>query len=193
MIRDGGRHHWIYRNVGNAQFVLLDGDHVGRRIEDLMLRNALPRLYFLLKDLDEAVVLLARAFRKAGGLVYLAGGDSVLGSIDNVRTLLDGLAPVRNALPFTFSGGVGTTVQEALTALKLAKARGPGQIVRVRRIGGELRAAHWEDPDGWRDERPEPVLRDPAPRGRSASSRSRRRPVPRRARVAGSPGGGRRT
>jgi hypothetical protein len=158
--------------VGNAQFVLLDGDHVGRRIEDLMLRNALPRLYFLLKDLDEAVVVLARAFRKAGGLVYLAGGDSVLGSIDNVRTLLEALAPVRNALPFTFSGGVGDTVQEALTALKLAKARGPGQVVRVRRRGAELRAAHWEDPDGWRDERPEPV---------------------RRARRAGSPAGGRRS
>lgn len=135
-------------------YVLLDGDHVGQRIDDLMFRNALPRLYFLLQDLDEAVRVLARAFRKAGGLVYLAGGDSVLGSIDNVRALLETLAPVRKLLPFTFSGGVGGNVQESLIALKLAKARGPGQVVRVRRIRGEMRASHWEDPDGWRDERP---------------------------------------
>jgi hypothetical protein len=124
-----------------------------------MLRNALPRLYFLLQDLDEGVQRLARAFRKAGGLVYLAGGDSVLGSIDDIRALLEALAPIRPTLPFTFSSGVGGNVQESLIALKLAKARGPGQIVRVRRIRGEIRASYWEDPDGWRDERPAPHRR----------------------------------
>jgi hypothetical protein len=125
-------------------------------MEDLLLRNALPRLYFLVQDLNQAVLLLAGVFRKVGGLAYFWGGDTVLGSVGNVRSLLAAMNEVRDALPCTFSAGVGTSVSDALVALSLAKARGPGAVVRVRRFRGELRPAHWEEPDGWREEPPAP-------------------------------------
>ena len=141
MSLDGNEDHWIFRasrrtdsfrldqqNMGRPQYVLLDGDQVGRRMEDLLLRDALPRLYFLVQDLNEAVLLLARVFRKAGGLVYLVGGDTVLGSVDDIRPLLAGMQSVRHALPCTFSAGVGSSVRDALIALKLAKARGSGEL-----------------------------------------------------------------
>src|SRR5213078_1418306 len=136
MSLDGNEDHWIFRasrrtdsfrldqqNMGNSQYVLLDGDQVGRRMEDLLLRDALPRLYFLVQDLNDAVLVLARVFRRVGGLVYLCGGDTVLGSVENVRSLLAAMQAVRGALPCTFSAGVGSSVSDALIALKLAKAR----------------------------------------------------------------------
>jgi len=176
-----------HQNVGSSHYVLLDGDQVGRRMEDLLLRDALPRLYFLVQDLNEAVLVLARVFRQVGGLVYLCGGDTVLGSVENVRSLLCAMKSVRHALPCTFSAGVGSSVSDALIALKLAKARGAGEVVRVRRYRGKRRSAHWEDPDGWREERPAPESRPAAslhragaPRGRPASAASRRRALPRR-------------
>ena len=201
MSLDGNEDHWIFRasrrtdsfrldqqNMGRPQYVLLDGDQVGRRMEDLLLRDALPRLYFLVQDLNEAVLLLARVFRKAGGLVYLVGGDTVLGSVDDIRPLLAGMQSVRHALPCTFSAGVGSSVRDALIALKLAKARGSGEIVRVRRYRGELSPAHWEDPDGWREERSAARSLNPAraTRGRPASASSRRWAGPRRARPGSS-------
>jgi hypothetical protein len=161
--------------MGTPLYVLLDGDQVGRRIEDLLLRNALPRLYFLIQDLNESVVILSRVFRKVGGLVYVCGGDTVLGSVESVRTLLEAMRPVRHALPCTFSAGVGSSVRDALIGLKLAKARGPGEVVRVRRLRGEIRSAHWEDPDGWREERP---ALGASRRGRSRASRRRRARTP---------------
>jgi len=175
--------------MARPKYVLLDGDQVGRRMEDLLLRDALPRLYFLVQDLNDAVLVLARVFRRVGGLVYLCGGDTVLGSVDNVRTLLAAMQPIRGTLPCTFSAGVGSSVSDALIALKLAKARGPAAVVRVRRVGGERRSAHWEDPDGWREERPAPAILvdgvlNPAraTHGRPASAAPRRRPAPTRAR-----------
>src|SRR6185503_8060345 len=97
--------------VDHPLYVMMDGDQVGRRIEDLLLRNALPRLYLLIQDLNEAVLLLSRAFRAAKGRVYISGGDGVLGSVDNVRSLFEALRPVRKSLPFTFSTGVGSSVR----------------------------------------------------------------------------------
>jgi len=175
--------------MGNPQYVLLDGDQVGRQMEDLLLRDALPLLYFLVQDLNDAVLVLARIFRKVGGLVYLCGGDTVLGSVDDVRSLLAALRPVRAALPCSFSAGVGSSVRDSLIALKLAKARGPGAVVQLRRFRDELRVAHWEDPDGWREERPAlglradaSLIRARATRGRPASATSRRRAAPTRVR-----------
>ena len=171
--------------MGNPYYVLLDGDQVGQRMEDLLFRDALPRLYFLVQDLNDAVLHLSRVFRKVGGLVYVVGGDTVLGSVDQVRPLLEGLRAIRHALPCTFSAGVGRCVSDALIALKLAKARGSGSVVRVRWARGELRASHWEDPDGWREEPPlpgAPVSPASATRGRPAAARSRRRAAPRRGR-----------
>ena len=149
--------------MGSPQFVLLDGDKVGRRIEDLLLRDALPRLYFLVQDLNEAVLVLAQVFRDAGGQVYACGGDTVLGTIDDVPDLLRRLASVRSALPCTFSAGVGADLRDALIALKLAKARGPGEVLRVHRIRETLLVAHWEEPGGWREERPEAGTPRPDP------------------------------
>jgi minimal CRISPR polymerase domain len=179
--------------MGRPQYVLLDGDQVGRRMEDLLLRDALPPLYFLVQDLNDAVLVLARVFRKVGGLVYLCGGDTVLGSVENVYSLLAALQPIRGTLPCTFSAGVGSSVSDALIALKLAKARGPAAVVRVRRVGGVRRSAHWEDPDGWREERPaQAVLADGslnrprATRGRPASRAPRRQAAPTQARPGSS-------
>jgi hypothetical protein len=165
--------------MGAPQYVLLDGDQVGRRLDDLLLRDALPRLYFLVQDLNNAVLVLARVFKKVGGLVYLAGGDTVLGSVDNIRPLFDEMHAIRHLLPCTFSAGVGGNVRDALIALKLAKARGAGAAVRVRRVRDELLVSHWEEPDGWRNERPttrplvrrEKVHRRRRPRGLRLESR----------------------
>src|SRR6185436_7919538 len=92
--------------VGTPYYILLDGDRIGSRMEDLLFRNALPRLYFLVQDLHAALLLLSRVFRKAGGLVYITGGDTVLGSVENLRSFLVKLDSVRPALPCTFSAGI---------------------------------------------------------------------------------------
>lgn len=138
--------------VKNPEYVLLDGDQVGLRIEDLLLRNELSRLYLLIQDLDDAVLGLSRLLRAAGGLVYVCGGDGILGSADDLRPFLGALRKARILQPCTFSAGVGDSVRDALIALKLAKARGPGEILRLRRVRGELRTDRWEDPAGWREE-----------------------------------------
>jgi hypothetical protein len=170
--------HWILAqlHVGAAHYILLDGDRIGSQMEDLLFRNALPRLYFLVQDLHEALLLLSGQIRKAGGLVYICGGDTVLGSVENLRSFLARLDSVRPALPCTFSAGIGRTVGEALIALKLAKARGPGQVVRLRRTLGQVRSAHWE-PTGWKEEHPR--TRGAAIRGRRPSAGPRRRSVTR--------------
>ena len=112
-------------------FVALDGDDVGRRLEQCMLLNDLKSLREFTQAFECVVQSLLEGISSVqGSRVVLAGGDSILLTVDEpaVPTLLAVIKKALLGTEFTFSGGCGPTMRAAYLSLKLAKTRGKNRI-----------------------------------------------------------------
>jgi GTP cyclohydrolase III len=132
-------------------YVLLDGDRVGERIDGHYLRNDVHDLYLFARELDDAVARLAASIRGIGGTIYLAGGDNVLGTVEDVTAFLALFDRSRPQLPVPFSVGIGGDARQAHLALKVAKANGFGTIVRAEGVDGGIRFTRRADDGRWVD------------------------------------------
>jgi GTP cyclohydrolase III len=132
-------------------YVLLDGDRVGEKIDGHYLRNDVHDLYLFARELDDAVAKLAASIREIGGTVYLAGGDNVLGTVEDLTAFLAMFDTARPRLPVPFSVGIGENPRQAHLALRVAKANGFGTVVRAGGVDGGLRFARRADDGRWVD------------------------------------------
>ena len=132
-------------------YVLLDGDRVGEKIDGHYLRNDVHDLYLFARELDDAVARLAASIRGIGGTIYLAGGDNVLGTVEDLDAFLALYDSSRPRLPVPFSVGIGEDARQAHLALKVAKANGYGTVVRVRAVDGGLQFTRRADDGRWVD------------------------------------------
>jgi GTP cyclohydrolase III len=114
-------------------FVLIDGDNVGDRIDGFIHQGDLNSLSEFTRRLDQAVARIATLAQEAGGEVYMAGGDNILVRVKGLEKLLDKVLSIREELPCTFSVGIGSDARESHQALRFAKERGAGTIVRFLR------------------------------------------------------------
>ena len=132
-------------------YVLLDGDRVGEKIDGHYLRNDVHDLYLFVRELDDAVARLAASIREIGGTIYLAGGDNVLGTVEDLDAFLALFDRSSARLPVPFSVGIGADPRHAHLALRVAKASGFGTVVRAQANGGGIRfsrrvaAGRWVD------------------------------------------------
>ncbi|RPH48603.1 MAG: mCpol domain-containing protein [Planctomycetota bacterium] len=132
-------------------YVLLDGDRVGEKIDGHYLRNDVHDLYLFARELDDAVARLAASIREIGGTIYLAGGDNVLGTVEDLNAFLAVFDTSRPRLPVPFSVGIGEDPRQAHLALRVAKANGFGTVVRAEGVDGGLRFARRTDDGRWVD------------------------------------------
>ena len=132
-------------------YVLLDGDRVGEKIDGHYLRNDVHDLYLFARELDDAVARLAASIREIGGTVYLAGGDNVLGTVEDLAAFLAMFDTARPRLPVPLSVGIGEDPRQAHLALRVAKANGFGTVVRAGGVDGGLRFARRADDGRWVD------------------------------------------
>jgi GTP cyclohydrolase III len=132
-------------------YVLLDGDRVGEKIDGHYLRNDVHDLYLFARELDDAVARLAASIREIGGTIYLAGGDNVLGTVEDLDAFLAVFDSSRPRLPVPFSVGIGGDPRQAHLALRVAKANGFGTVVRAEGVDGGIRFTRRADDGRWVD------------------------------------------
>lgn len=110
-------------------YVAIDGDDVGRRLEQLIARDIENDVVAFSFVVNEWIRKLSEYVQVHGGSVVFASGDSVLCRVPaSASQALYGLTSDGDE-EVTFSCGVGHTMSEAMMALKLAKARGRNQLV----------------------------------------------------------------
>ncbi|WP_338429613.1 mCpol domain-containing protein [Synechococcus elongatus IITB3] len=110
-------------------FIAIDGDLVGRKIENLIISqelDSLARYSHLMNKMIENMCLIATDL---GGKIYLKGGDSVLFEIKSYQTFIKDFVGMKTELDTTFSVGIGKNLIEAYLALKYAKSLGNGLII----------------------------------------------------------------
>ncbi len=120
--------------MDRSWFVALDGDQVGRRIEQLILSGKLSELSSYSKSVLDAIKTLESILLKAGGQVYMTGGDNLLAEVSNIDLFLSNFISIRDELVCSFCVGIGTDHIKAYLALKFAKSCAPRTIVKAEEL-----------------------------------------------------------
>jgi GTP cyclohydrolase III len=120
--------------LDRSWFVALDGDQVGRRIEKLILSAKLSELSSYSKSVLDAIKTLESILLKAGGQVYITGGDNLLAEVTDIDLFLSNFISLRDELVCSFCVGIGKDSIEAYLALKFAKSCAPRTIVKAEEL-----------------------------------------------------------
>jgi hypothetical protein len=111
-------------------FYGIDGDKVGGIIEAHLIAGDLIEIEKFSRKVTEAMTLIEREVKKAGGKVIFQAGDSILfqGDFDSTscEKLLDLYKQITGR---TASMGIGKSTAETYLAVKLAKAQGGGRVI----------------------------------------------------------------
>ncbi len=102
-------------------FVAIDGDKIGKRLEQYIVQEELVNLSSLSKDILEYVQAFKElVVKKHHGSVYMAGGDNLFAELTDVDKFLEDFFnyPKGN---YHFSVGIGEKAVLAYLALKVAK------------------------------------------------------------------------
>lgn len=106
-------------------FYAIDGDDIGRRIEQLVLTGQLPELVAFSLKVASCLDEIKCFIEGHGGSVILCAGDSLFAESESPIKLCN------KSLSFdgvTFSAGIGQTPEIAFLALKKAKGLGKKRI-----------------------------------------------------------------
>jgi GTP cyclohydrolase III len=120
--------------LDRSWFVALDGDQVGRRIEQLIISAKLSELSSYSKSVLDAIKTLESILLKAGGQVYMTGGDNLLAEVTDIDLFLSNFISIRDELVCSFCVGIGTDPIKAYLALKFAKSCAPRTIVQAEEL-----------------------------------------------------------
>lgn len=112
-------------------FVTCDGDGIGRKVGQAVLRNAPEELARISQAIEAGQGVIKSWALAAGGSVLEAGGDEV--TVEVPAAALADLPAVRltyaSATGCTLSVGVGKQLDQAAKALMVAKLRGKDRVV----------------------------------------------------------------
>jgi GTP cyclohydrolase III len=120
--------------LNRSWFVALDGDQVGRRIEQLILSAKLSELSSYSQSVVDAIKTLESILLKAGGKVYMTGGDNLLAEVTDINFFLSNFISIRDELVCSFCVGIGTDPIKAYLALKFAKSCASRTIVQAEEL-----------------------------------------------------------
>jgi hypothetical protein len=107
-------------------FYAIDGDDVGRRLEQVLLSGSLDEIQTYCKNVNDHLIVLEGKLRQHGCHIVFASGDSILAYSDSMLNI--DLLPLLASNGLTFSVGVGRSVPGAWLALKRAKALGRNRV-----------------------------------------------------------------
>lgn len=111
-------------------FIIIDGDDIGRKITSCYLSNNEARLGQISDVMSNAVAEVAKILRENRFRVIFCAADGVVATIDTDVDALSIFERIRQVAPegFTFSAGIGQTLQQAYLALMHAKCSGKNTL-----------------------------------------------------------------
>ncbi|MDR7381733.1 GTP cyclohydrolase IIa [Promicromonospora iranensis] len=111
-------------------FILVDGDNIGARLEHAIWLDDPAEYVRRSNELTSFFERMGTELTNAGISVLAIGGDSVLAecSTSDIPSVLEVLDKVRARHDVDFSGGLGGTLSQAQTALRIAKTSGKARI-----------------------------------------------------------------
>lgn len=112
-------------------FVALDGDLIGRKLEELIITNKLNELIEYSYLVNKSVADIRSTCDDLGGKTYLQGGDSLLVELPNYKDFIDNFISGQKQRAISFSIGIGKDAVQAYLALKFAKSKGRGSIILI--------------------------------------------------------------
>ena len=111
-------------------YIGLDGDSIGRAIEEYLITNQIDRLKEFSRLIVDALEMIKEEALKKGGDIIFCSGDSILFSGDFTIEFAEmARLTFNNKTKKTASVGIGFTTAETYLGLKLAKSRGGNQVV----------------------------------------------------------------
>ena len=112
-------------------YYAIDGDDVGRRLEFLVVSNKIEEVRLFSEDVNNALTRIKRFLIDHDCEIIFAAGDSILATSAKQVTLKN--VPLIQG-QISFSMGVGKSSDQALLALKKAKALGKSRYEVVSEI-----------------------------------------------------------
>lgn len=111
-------------------YIGLDGDSIGRVIEEYLITNQIEKLKIFSRLIVEALEMIKVEAKKKDGDIIFCSGDSILFHGDFTMEFAEMSRQIfNNKTNKTASIGVGYTTAETYLGLKLAKSRGGNQVV----------------------------------------------------------------
>ena len=106
-------------------YYIVDGDDIGRRIEEYAFKNDLESIIKLSFMVRRSLDKIGEYFYGQGGEVLFCEGDSLLVRSERLIEISEDILSING---ICFSVGVGNSIEKALFALKKAKGLGKKRI-----------------------------------------------------------------
>lgn len=105
-------------------FVSIDGDRIGKILEQYILNEQLKELSDFSKSIKKDISDFVEIIQKNGGEIYMDGGDNLFAFIENdyINNIVKYVKKKNINNKYTFSIGVGNSVSDTYLALKYAKS-----------------------------------------------------------------------
>ena len=113
-------------------FIFLDGDQVGKRMEQVILKSDISEVEELSKGISSQFHELQLKMTSLGIKVIIAAGDNIIG-VGSQEKIVSSFKHINGSV-VSISAGVGWELLDAYLALRYAKSLGGGQIVESSRI-----------------------------------------------------------
>lgn len=113
------------------QYIIVDGDDIGRKITSCLITNDEVRLARISVDMSSAVAAISNLLERSGFRVSFCAADGVVAASElqvDPRTLFKQIRALAPA-GVTFSAGTGCNLQQAYVALTHAKCSGKNMHV----------------------------------------------------------------
>ena len=123
-------------------FIAIDGDSVGRHIEQLIMSSKLHELYEYSYTINQYIEKLRLFSENLGGKIYLQGGDNLLVELSEYQLFIEKMILTRSETKASFSVGIAKRSVEAYLGLKYAKSAGKGLVILVENSNGSLHFKH---------------------------------------------------
>lgn len=107
-------------------FLSIDGDRIGKILEQYILDEKLEELSYFSKNIKKDVTDFVHIIEQNGGHVYMDGGDNLFASIENdyIDKVVEYVKEKNMRNQYTFSIGLGSSISDTYLALKYAKSNG---------------------------------------------------------------------
>lgn len=115
-------------------YYAIDGDDIGRHLETLVVSNNIEEVKVFSQEVKNALITLEDYLLRNECVIIFSAGDSILAS--SVKKIPLGDIPLIQG-QISFSMGVGKSGEQALLALKKAKALGKKRYEVVKEISFE--------------------------------------------------------
>lgn len=104
--------------------ISIDGNNIGRRIEQYIFNESLNDLSKFSQGIQDYISLLCRIIKENSGIIYMSGGDNILARINpnDLDCIISAISKTVPPFHTTFAIGCGETSQLAYIALAHRKS-----------------------------------------------------------------------